>query len=93
MNPSDVSQLVGELCGGEENAYHTLLEADDDVVPSLMQHCATDPDGEHRARIIEVIWQHRLSTSISFLASALNDEHPEVWKQALDGLVYLIARR
>lgn len=87
MSPNNVPQLVDLLCGSDENAYHTLMEADDDIVPLLMEHYAAVLDGEHRARIIEVIWQHRLSTTIPFLATALNDEHPDVWKRALDGLV------
>lgn len=35
------------------------------------------------------MWQHRDFSIIPFLAEALGDEAPEVWKQALDGLVTL----
>jgi hypothetical protein len=42
-----------------------------------------------RAMIVEAIWQHRQQSVISFLADALRDPAPMVWKQALDGLVAL----
>ncbi len=87
MNPSEFSELVNALHDGDENAFHTLLEADHTILPNLMQHFAAEADGAHRARILEVIWQHRLTSTIPFLASALHDPHSEVWKQALDGLV------
>ncbi|HMO16101.1 MAG TPA: HEAT repeat domain-containing protein [Pirellulaceae bacterium] len=87
MNPTDVGNLVSALRDGGENAYHTLIESHDAIVPQLIEHYTNANDGELRARIVEVIWQHRVPTTVSFLASALNDEHPEVWKQAIDGLV------
>jgi hypothetical protein len=43
----------------------------------------------NRALIVEAVWQHRQPTSVDFLAIALDDPHPDVWKQALDGLVTL----
>ena len=87
MNPSDVRDLVSALCGSDENAFHTLIEADDDIIPALIEQFADADDGKCRARVVEVIWQHRLPSTVPFLASAMNDEHPDVWKQAIDGLV------
>lgn len=49
----------------------------------------TAPGPLIRALIVHVIWQHRLPASIDFLAAAVDDPHPEVWEQALDGLVTL----
>ena len=87
MNPSDVSQVVNALCDGDENAFHTLLEADKSILPVLIRQFTDHADGADPARIIEVIWQHRDKATIPFLASALNDPHSDVWKQAFDGLV------
>ncbi len=36
---------------------------------------------------MEVVWQHRCTPTLDFLIAALDDPHPAVWKQALDGLV------
>lgn len=87
MTPNDVSQLVEPLCDGNDTAFHTLIQADKTIIPLLAQQFVTRVCGADRARIIEVIWQHRDTATIRFLASALNDEYPEVWKQAIDGLV------
>ena len=87
MKPNDVRYLVSALCGGDDNAYHALIEANPDIIPALIEQFANVEDGEFRAKIVQVIWQYRLPTTVSFLASALNDEHPAVWKCALDGLV------
>lgn len=87
MTPNDVSQLVESLCDGNDTAFHTLIEGDKTIIPLLTQQFATRVCGTDRARIIEVIWQLRDKATILFLASALNDECPEVWKQAIDGLV------
>lgn len=87
MTPNDVSQLVDSLCEGNDSSFHTLVEADRTIIPLLVQQFTNRACGADRARIIEVIWQHRDRTTIPFLASALCDEYPEVWKQAIDALV------
>lgn len=87
MTPNDVAQLVESLCDGNDNAFHTLIEAENAIVPLLIQQFATHACGADRAHIIEVIWQHRNQATIPFLASALRDPNPDVWKHALDGLV------
>ncbi len=87
MDPSDVSQLVNALCDGDDDAFHTLIEADRAIIPLLIQQFTAQTYGADRARIIEVIWQRRDKATIPFLASALHDPHSDVWKQALDGLV------
>jgi hypothetical protein len=44
-----------------------------------------------RAELVEIVWQHRVSQAMvmDFLAEALNDKQPEIWKNALDSLVVL----
>jgi hypothetical protein len=49
----------------------------------------TETNSVKRSTILEVIWQHRDPSMISLLSEALKDSSPEVWKQALDGLVAL----
>ena len=63
------------------------IEAPHAIVPSLIEHYEIQADGESRASIVEVVWQHRQHSTVDFLAAALGDAHAEVWKQALDGLV------
>ena len=87
MNDRDVRDLVSALCDGNESAYHTLVEANHDIVPLLIDLFAEVDHGKCRAMIVEVIWQHRLPNTVSFLVSILNNPYPEIWKQALDGLV------
>ncbi len=48
-----------------------------------------ESDSAIRSLIAEAVWQHRLPSCVEFLAVALEDPHPEVRKQALDGLVAL----
>jgi len=69
--------------------FFPLLEADDAIVPILIEACKAEPDPEVRAALVEVIWQHRLPETVAFLSEALADNAPEVWKNALDGLVAL----
>jgi len=70
-----------------EDAFFSLVEADHSIVPQLIEAYMRETDWDVRATIIEVIWQHRLPTSLDFLADALRDEHPKIWKAALDGIV------
>ena len=87
MTREDVAGLVEAVCRGDDNAFHALIEASPVVVPLLTEQFAQKRDGESRARIVEVIWQRRESESTRFLSIALEDSHPAVWKEAIDGLV------
>jgi hypothetical protein len=75
--------------GDFHSAYHSLIELPNDLVPELAEAYRREADPEIRALIVEAVWQHRQLTSVDFLAIALDDPHPDVWKQALDGLVTL----
>jgi HEAT repeat protein len=70
-----------------DNAFFSLIEADDAVVPQLIEAYQSHTDSHFRATLTEIIWQHRLPSSLEFLVQALHDEHDEVWKAALDGIV------
>lgn len=69
------------------DAFFRLIEADDALVPRLIEAYHAEDNPQVRATLIDIIWQHRLPSSLNFLAQALHDEHPEVWKVALDGIV------
>jgi hypothetical protein len=75
--------------GDFDAAYHSLIELPNDLLPDLEEAYGGEADLEIRALIVEAVWQHRLPISVDFLAVALEDPHPGVWKQALDGLVTL----
>jgi hypothetical protein len=72
-----------------DTAYHSLIDADHAILPMLIHAYRTEADPTVRATLVEIIWQHRVPETVSFLSEALNDNHPEVWKNALDGFVAL----
>jgi len=59
------------------------------VLPELMAVFRAERDVQVRAFLVEVTWQHRQPSAVSFLGEALLDPEPVVWKEALDGLVTL----
>src|SRR2546425_1035340 len=63
-----------------EDAYHSLIEADDAIVPILIKAYRTEAEPTVRATLVEIIWQHRVPETVEFLSEALADNHPEVWK-------------
>jgi HEAT repeat protein len=78
-----------ERLGGpdRDNAYHSLIEADNAIIPILIDAFHSEQNPSIRSQLVEVIWQHRLAETIQFLSQVLGDPAPEVWKSALDGLV------
>lgn len=75
--------------GHREAAFHGLLELGDAVLPLLGEVYRGEPDPAVRSLLVEVIWQLRSPSSLDVLGEALQDPAPEVWRQALDGLVTL----
>ena len=73
----------------DEQAFFALKEASEEVVPFLERSLRDEDNPRKRAAIVEVLWQRRQSCVIPILGRALLDPSPEVWKQALDGLVAL----
>jgi HEAT repeat protein len=70
-------------------AYHRLLELGPVALPALMESFAEESDARIRAILVDIVWQVRSPDSLAFLTRALEDNHPLVWKAALDGLVSL----
>jgi len=86
----DTAYYLSEARNGDiDAAYHSLIELPNHLLPDLEEAYRGEADPEIRALIVEAVWQHRLPTSVDFLAVAVEDPYPEVWKQALDGLVAL----
>jgi hypothetical protein len=81
---------IKRLRGPEsESAYHSLIEADDVIIPTLIDAFRTEKDTAIRSELVEIIWQHRSFDTIGFLSEAIKDPSPDVWKNAMDGLVAL----
>jgi hypothetical protein len=84
------AHYIEQLRGPDaQDAFFSLIEADAAVVPLLIDAFKIEQDAGMRAALVEVIWQHRLPETISFLSEALADSDAAVWKEALDGLVAL----
>src|SRR5664280_2068586 len=71
----------------DQNDFCNLVNADSAIIPDLIEAFRHERDAEARGFIVEVIWQHRKVSAIPFLAEAIRDSQPVVWKMAMDGLV------
>ena len=87
MDRQSLESLLKVASDGDENAFHTLLEAPPSLIPQLIEQYSREDNPRTRAVVVEVVWQHRSPEVVSFLADALSDPAAEVWKQAIDGLV------
>jgi hypothetical protein len=85
-----VSFCLGELEGpNREDAWHWLQECGPAALPHLYAAFRRSTDTAMRSVLVELAWQTRSSQALPFLAEALADHQPVVWKEALDGLVAL----
>lgn len=75
--------------GSRDAAFHNLIELGEPAIARLGDVYRAEPDPHFRAWIVEAVWQTRAPAAIPILGEALLDPAPEVWKQALDGLVTL----
>lgn len=92
MNPvaSPVLKFLEEFRKGDRDAaFFGLLDLDRRLLPELMSLFRSESEPQVRAFLVEILWQHRQATIIPFLGDALQDSAPEVWKEALNGLVAL----
>jgi HEAT repeat protein len=78
--------------GHGEAAGHGLIALGEPALPQLESAYRQENDPAIRNLIVRAIWEIRSPASIDFLAEALQDPAPEVWRQALDGLVALASR-
>lgn len=83
-----VEFYLEKLRSGEfEIAFHGLTEAGRCVIPDLIDAFRHERSPAIRAELVSIIWNLRQPETASFLAEALNDLDPKVWRSALDGLV------
>jgi hypothetical protein len=75
--------------GPAEDAFFGLIEAGPDAVPLLIAAFAEPENRAVRANLVRCVWEHRRPEALGFLAGALHDPEPAVWKEALDGIVAL----
>ncbi|HEY2154403.1 MAG TPA: HEAT repeat domain-containing protein [Isosphaeraceae bacterium] len=75
----------GDLGG----AFHGLRQLDASTIPVVQDAYRSEADPAVRAVLVHSIWEHRDPSAIRFLAEAVRDHDPAVWKEALDGLVSL----
>jgi HEAT repeat protein len=75
--------------GDHEGVFHGLRELGRDAIPAMESAYRRENDWEIRTLLVEAAWQMREPAVSGFLAEALQDPNPHVWKQALDGLVAL----
>ena len=84
----EIRAALDRLRGGDEEvAFFELLEMPGDVLPVLIDVFHSEPDVAVRAILVRVAWERRDRSVLAFLSEALNDDHEEIWQQALDGLV------
>jgi hypothetical protein len=75
--------------GDSEAAFRALTEVGHSVIPRLIDAFRSEDSASVRAELVTIIWNHRRPETAGFLGEALNDQSPEVWQNALDGLVTL----
>jgi HEAT repeat protein len=71
----------------DESATFALVEAPAAIGPLLVAAFRSSSDAARRQAILKILWQRRDPAAIPVLSVGLQDESPEVWKEALDGLV------
>jgi hypothetical protein len=72
-----------------EDAFFGLIEAGPGAVPLLIAAFAKPENRAVRANLVRCVWEYRRPEALGFLAGALHDPEPAVWKTALDGIVAL----
>jgi HEAT repeat protein len=83
-----VLQSVEDLRGPEwENAYHALLDIGVEGIPPIGRALHAESDVNVRRTLVRVLWQTRSERVLPWLVESLRDSRPEIWKEALDGLV------
>jgi HEAT repeat protein len=82
------SHYLRELRGKDhENAQHSLIELGADVIPLVTTSFRAEADSSIRSMLVNIAWRTNSPRALSFLKEALDDEQPDVWKEALDGLI------
>ena len=89
MEAKIIESLKAFRAGDDEAAMTKLLEAEEELVPSLIQAFREEFDPDVRAFLVTIAWERREKHSTALIVEALNDPAEEVWQSALDGAVAL----
>jgi uncharacterized protein (DUF736 family) len=89
MDTKITESLKAFRAGDDNDAMTILLEAEEDLVPALMEAYHQESDPDVRAFLVTAAWERREEHSPTFITEALNDPAEEVWQAALDGSVAL----
>ncbi len=89
METKITDSLNAFRAGDDDTAMMTLLEAEEELAPALIEAFRQESDAEARAFLVTVAWERREANSPAFIAEAINDPAEEVWQAALDGTVAL----
>jgi hypothetical protein len=89
MDTRIIDSLKAFRAGEDDAAMTTLLEAEEELVPALVEAYRQETDPDVRTFLVTVAWERREPLSAAFIAEALNDPAEEVWQAALDGTVVL----
>jgi hypothetical protein len=89
MDAKIVESLKAFRAGDDETAMTMLLEAEEELVPALVEAFRQETEAEVRAFLVTVAWERREEYSTAFIVESFNDPAEEVWQAALDGTVAL----
>ena len=83
-----IAWYLDRLRNGERSdVFFDLIGLGPTALPILIDAFHKETEKSIKACILNAIWEYRSPVSIHVLAEALSDPEPEIWKQALDGLV------
>lgn len=76
--------------GQVDAAFDHLVGILDELESPLLENLyRSEFDPLIRALLVKLVWNLRSPSAVPFLAEALQDPDPAVWREALDGLVAL----
>lgn len=78
---------LDRLRKGDGDAIFSLMDLGSEALPLIERTIVAETDASVRQNLVHVAWQTRVLAAIKILAASMNDPEPEVWKEAIDGLV------
>lgn len=94
MDREKLERYLGIARNGHvEAAFHGLIDSlDEKAIPLLEDAYRSEAMPPVRALLVKTVWNIRSPKTLDFLAEALQDPEPPVWKEALDGITSLASR-
>jgi hypothetical protein len=90
MNGDIIAHYLHQLRQGKsEDAFFALIHLDESQVPDLINAYYGETNVDIQALLVEIVSHYRQPASLNFLTSALQAAKPQIWKNALDGIVKL----